>query len=235
MKRLGVVLLVIGLLIFGCTAPPATTTKTPAGATGAQTGTPAGTQGGTQGGGDASGQQTTGSGGTGTNGSSAGTGGSDLLGKTYDQLLGLGVPLQCDITTTSNGKTTKSKIYVQGKDAMRSETDVSQPGSTCTKMVTIVKGDIAYIGCMNGEIFPSDASASNPFAGCKWMEMKANKSTTSVTASIGAEAPDYTNIPPAQINCVPWIYDASKFEVVGKSCNIQDIMKSYSTGGYPGG
>jgi len=96
-------------------------------------------------------------------------------------------------------------------------------------MITIMKGRMVYIGCADGQLFPGGDIEGNPFAGCVWMEYTTN--ATSVTASVGAEPPDYTTVPPAQINCVPWVYDASKFDVSGKSCNMQEIMKSYGAGG----
>src|SRR5208283_3871582 len=137
MKRLAIALLILGLLIFGCTSPSGGANNAPVAA---QNGTTA------QGSvsptvnntapqqGNASGQQVSASQGN----SSPAPSGSDLIGKTFVQLVALGVPLQCDITSTVNGQTVKSTIYLQGKD-IRSETSITQSGSTCTDMVAIVK------------------------------------------------------------------------------------------------
>ncbi len=219
MKMLAIALLIFGLLIFGCTSPSGGANNAPVPA---QNGTTA------QGSasppvnntvsapsqGNASGQQVS----QGNN--SAAPSGSNLLGMTFTQLVALGVPLQCDITSTMNGQSVKSTIYMQGKDTIRSETSITQKDSPCTNMVTIVKSGTAYIGCNSGALFPSSDTA-NPLAGCQWIVMNTNSSTTSGSP---LSAPDYSNVPPAQINCVPWVYDPSKFDITGKTCNLQDIM-----------
>jgi hypothetical protein len=159
--------------------------------------------------------------------------GDDLAGKTYEELIGLGVPLKCSITVVQNGTTIKSTVYMKGKDTLRSEYTGASAG-VCTTMVTIMKGDKAYIGCDGGSLFPDTGGAESPFSGCKWMEINVNKSTTTTASTGAASPPDYTTAPPADISCAPWIADDSKFVVDGKACNMQDIMKSYGSGGsYP--
>lgn len=222
-------LFIIGVLLAaGCTS----TTQTNKGTTPAGTGgTPSGSGASTSGANTSpSGSGTSGSGTGSTSGSGSGTSGSgtsggsnDLLGKTYEQLLGLGVPMQCDITTTSNGKTTTAKIYMKGDAEVRSEVDISESGSTCKKMVSIGKGTKYYVGCSDGALFPDTGDpASNPFAGCVWLEMTVNKSSSPGSSTY--TAPDYSDIPPSEINCLPWVYDPSKFVVVGKTCDLDQIM-----------
>lgn len=247
MKMLFVILLIAGLMIAGCTGNSGTgTSAQPSG------GTPStGTTGGTTSGNTTAGTTTSGSTGTtgttGASGTTAGTatsgsnastsgsqGGNDLLGKTYAQLVGMGVPVQCDVTITENGKTVQTKLYLDGNQ-MRSEYTVpSSEGSTCTQYVTIVKDSTAYMGCANGNLFPDTGGASNPFAGCKWMEFTANK--TAATGATGgvSQAPDYTNIPATQISCTPWVLDPSKFVIDGKACDLSQIM-GQATSGYPTG
>ncbi len=223
-KSLLVLFLVSIILLAGCTSPPTGT-----GTTGAQPQGGAPSTGGAPSGGAAA-PNSSGSQGATEGNASAGTGAQnqqgglgDLVGKTYEQLLGLGVPVQCDITSTSDGQTTTAKVYMQGKDNVRSEVAVTSAGATCTRIVSIGKGNIYYMGCMEGALFPAGGGAENPFAGCEWLSMSANQSSTpgATTNSV----PDYSNVPSAQINCQPWIYDASKFAVNGKVCDLDQIMK----------
>jgi uncharacterized protein YceK len=221
--RLLVLLLIVGLLIIGCTSPNAGGNANPG-----SEGTPSGGNAG-NGNTGTTGTQGSGNAGSGDNSGSQGAGGSDLLGKTYEQLIGLGVPLKCDIAVTDNGKTIQSTVYMKGENEVRSEYhDAGSMGSGCTTIITIMKGDMAYMGCEGGNLFP-DTGAGNPFAGCKWIETRMNSTETAPT---GTEAPDYSDVPPTQISCTPWIYDPSKFVVDGKSCNLQDMMAGM--GGVPG-
>jgi hypothetical protein len=110
-------------------------------------------------------------------------------------------------------------VYMKGSQEVRSETTLAD-SETCTQMVTIMKGKTFYMGCVDGEIMP----------GCKWLQMDVNTTEPSPTSGTST-APDYSDVPPADINCAPWVYDASKFVVSGKTCNLDDLMKGY--GDYP--
>jgi hypothetical protein len=232
-----VILLVVGLLIFGCTGP--TPSAQPNGGGNNQsTGGSEGTSGSSGGTGTTGASGTTtgtgstgtggneGTGGTGTSGStggSSGTGGTagdDLTGKGYEALVAMGIPLQCDITVTNDGKTTNMMVYMKGSDEVRSEVDV-EGAEACTRMVSIMKGKTFYTGCVDDEIMPN----------CKWLQMTIQDSGTTTTGT--SQPPDYADVPPAQINCVPWVYDASKFSVSGTVCNLDDMMQGYQQGNYP--
>jgi hypothetical protein len=229
-----VILLVVGILIFGCTGPTPPAQANGAGNT-QSTGGSQGASGSSEGAGTSgqgagtSGTGTTGtegSSGTGTSGStggSSGTGGTtgdDLTGKGYEALVAMGIPLQCDITVTNEGKTTQMRVYMKGSDEVRSEVDVSG-AEACTRMVSIMKGKTFYTGCANDDIMPN----------CKWLQMTVQDSGTTTPGA--SQPPDYADVPPAQINCVPWVYDASKFTVSGTVCNLDDMMKGYQQGNYP--
>jgi len=226
--RILVILFVISaFLISGCCISPPQQSEV------GETGTPGGgtPSGGTgTGGGTSPGTET--GGGAATGGATGGET-NDLVGKSYEQLLGLGVPMQCDITTSYQGKSTTVRSYMKGQAEVRSETSTTEPGSTCKKFIFIGKGDKFYMGCADGAIFPDTGDASNPFAGCEWLEMTVNKSTSGGTQTYAV--PDYSDVPPAQINCQPWLYDSSKFVISGKTCNLDEIMKSLQSGGYPSG
>lgn len=221
-----VALLVVGILLFGCTspAPPAkpnqSANTTPP--TGGQTAPPAET-GGSSGSSEGTGTGGTGSSGTGSSGTgsagtgtgSTGTSGDDLAGKGYEALAAMGVPLQCDITTTSSGKVMNMHVYMKGSAEVRSETTVAG-AETCAQMVTVMKGTTVYMGCVDGDIMQD----------CKWLQMTVEPSGEPQTAGTAAP-PDYADVPPADISCTPWAYDASKFVVSGKVCNLDDLMKGY--------
>ncbi|MCI0503952.1 hypothetical protein L0Y65_04535 [Candidatus Micrarchaeota archaeon] len=147
------------------------------------------------------------------------TEGDGLAGQTYEALATMGVPLQCDMTVNS----TTVKVYMKGGDEVRSEVAITQEGSTCGKMVSIMKGDDFYMGCADGTLFPQ----------CDWLHMTSE--TTGASGPASSEPPDYSEVPPAKINCVPWIYDASKFATPGKVCSMDDLMQGYQQGDYPGG
>lgn len=36
--------------------------------------------------------------------------------------------------------------------------------------------------------------------------------------------PDFEDVPSEDISCVPWIYDASKFQTSGKACTMDDYI-----------
>jgi hypothetical protein len=230
-----VILIIAGLLLFGCTGPSAPPAGGQGGAANATGGAMNQTQQQAQG---QAQEQTQGqaqeqagagaSGGTGSSGETGGSGSSqggsgteDLAGQTFEALAGLGVPLVCDISVTSEGKTTNMKVYMKGSDEVRSE--FSTDTAECPKMISIMKGNSYYSSCESGEIMP----------GCKWMQVDFDPETAGTTSGAG-EPPDYTDVPPAKINCVPWVYDASKFAVSGKVCNLNDMMQGYGQGGYPG-
>jgi len=224
-----IALLVVGILIFGCTspAPPAkpnqsaNTTPPTGGQTTppAETGGTSGTSGGT--GTSGTGSSGTGSSGTGTSGTvtgngSAGTSGDDLAGKGYEALAAMGVPLQCDITTTSSGKVMNMHVYMKGSAEVRSETTVAG-AETCAQMVTVMKGNTVYMGCVDGDIMQD----------CKWLQMSIEPTGETTPTAGTASPPDYADVPPADIKCTPWAYDASKFAVSGTVCNLDDLMKGY--------
>ncbi|MDD5171885.1 MAG: hypothetical protein PHF60_02500 [Candidatus ainarchaeum sp.] len=212
------VLIAIGMLVFGCFAPPS------GGPTGAETGgTGAAGSGIVGGGAGATGGQTGGTGATGgetgatdgqQGGDQTGSAGQDLVGKTYDELLGLEIPMQCDMTMTSDGQTTTIRIYMKNSGEMRNEITL-EGVSMCTKMISIMKGNTIYSGC-EGEKYPPGSSSS-----CDWLTTVIEETN----ATAGTSQPsDYSNVPATQINCVPWVPDDSKFATPGHVCTQEDLM-----------
>lgn len=213
-----VIVLVFGLFVFGCTSPGGSQTGSQTGTGGSSTGQQTGGTG-TSG---ATGGETTGgaTGGASTGGSGTQGGTTDYAGMAYAELAALGVPLECDITSTAQGQPVSYKVYMKGEDEVRTEMPVNaSSGSTCTKFIGIMKGNTFYMGCGTGEeMFEG--------TGCQWLEMELNESETS-GGTTTTEQPDFSNTPSTQINCRPWVYDASKFIPTGKTCTFEEMMQAY--------
>lgn len=138
---------------------------------------------------------------------------TDLTGKSYEALVLLGIPLECNIESTYQGQTTTMKVYLKGSQEIRNE--ISTPESeSCTKMVGILKQGKYYIGCAQGTLFP----------GCDWLSI--DQQTTESAGATGYDAPDYSDVPSSKISCLPWVYDASKFTTTGKVCSLDDLMNN---------
>jgi hypothetical protein len=228
-----VVLLAIGLLVFGCTGPQAqANTSGSAGANTGGNGAMANESGSAMGGegqgmvnesGNAMGGEGQGMNGSGTatggttTGGSAGTGGNDYAGLDYAALLALGVPLQCDVTTTASGKTTQMKMYVNSQGVVRVEVPDDTSG-LCDSNVMVMKDKKLYMGCMGSQVVQ----------GCDWLEFaaSANESAGAGAGSSGSgySAPNLNDSSATDFNCQPWVLDASKFDTPGKVCNLQDMQ-----------
>lgn len=86
-------------------------------------------------------------------------------------------------------------------------------------MVSIMKGDTYYVGCISGPIMPGST--------CQWLVFTANETSA---AAGSFQKPDYSSVPAAQISCVPWIPDPSMLQAPDNACNLQDLMKNIPTG-----
>lgn len=224
-----VILLAVGLLVFGCTTP------TPPADSGAQGGAGAQSQ-----------SQEQGSSGQGAQEQTSDqeqtqeqeqeqtqeqeqeqeqTGAEDLAGKTYEALAAMGVPLECDMRLSGEGETIDMKLYMRGSGEMRMESE-NPSGEPCNPVITIVKGGKTYVGC-GGGIYMLD---------CAWLSFAPSDYEGSGEPSgTDYSAPDPSDVPPVDIDCRPWIYDASKLATPGKVCDMDNLMQGYQQGGYPDG
>ncbi|MBI5228073.1 hypothetical protein HY988_05780 [Candidatus Micrarchaeota archaeon] len=224
MRGTFLVILVMAFLIFGCTGTGSTNVKTDTSVNaGANTGNPAGNNGTTPPAGNSPPSK---------NDVSANisvttdTGG--LIGLGYTQLLALGVPIQCDVTNTYKGKTTKMRLYLQGKNAIRIEIPNTGAEGSCSSSVMIMKDKKVYTSCTGSQVMP----------GCDWLEIEANESAqggaggSGGSANTGAsETPEFTDVPATQFKCDPWVYDSAKLTVTGKVCSLTDILNNIKVGG----
>jgi len=143
----------------------------------------------------------------------------DLEGKVYTELVALGVPLECDISTTlESGSSMNMKMYLQGEDNIYMEYSMSDTSeSACDKYVIIMTGGVMYIGCDGEPVLPD--------INCVWMEYALDETDSSGAGASSSINSDMENIPSTDMTCKPWVYDASKFSVQGESCTIEEITE----------
>lgn len=200
-SRLAIAALLAAILVFGCASPAA-----PANQSGGQGSPPPGQQGTQPGGqGGAAGQP-------GAQGGGGGQGSNSFAGKNFEQLMALGVPMQCNIKMSGGEVTTTAKVYKGAGNDVR--TEMASETGPCPVMVSIIKDDRYYIGCKTGEIFP----------GCQWLVFKAENGTAQ-GAGGGYVTPDYSSAPASDISCEPWLPDAGMFSEPANACSLEDLMK----------
>jgi hypothetical protein len=230
MKNKFIILSVIfGLLLAGCTSQESPAPSAPSG-----TSAPSDTSGAgsvdnaTSGTSGDSVPDTTGDTAADTSGTSdSGTpdsGGDVFSGLDYAGIMALGLPGKCEVTSTYNGQATSSTMYFDGTGKTRVESLSTDPQTGCSKFVIINTGSTVYIGC-EGQQYP-------PGTDCDWMQMDA-EGDSSLDAQVdygegGGLTTDYSNVPPSQISCVPWVADSGMFQASGKACTIQDLMQGYT-------
>ena len=216
-----IILIMLGLVIFGCTQPD---TTQPTGNTAANDSME-----------DTSGHGTMDE--TSDNGSMEDTSADtsdegsgdmlDLSGMEYAALMALGIPLECDITTTTDGQTITQKMYADGQGNSRIESTDQAMSSGCSKWVVILQKEKMYWGCEGGN-YP-------PGTDCDWMLFEQSENATSSQVDVdygdgGGFDTDYSDVPPADIDCKPWVLDPSKFTPSGEICDMEDLMSGYAFG-----
>lgn len=213
-----VLMIMAGLLVFGCVGGPAeqqpgTTTQT----TTQQT-----TQQQTE-------EQTTQETGETKPAETESVGGDfDLDDKTYLELASLGVPIKCEITSTYGGVTTTATLYMVGEDKIRME--VPSAGRT---MVSLYLDKTLYIKNVMADMYPD----------CEWLVIEYDETTGEPTGTteggMSYESPtaELKDIPAQDFKCEAWAYDNSKFTVPTQSVCTQEefealIMQGYDTSEY---
>lgn len=205
-----VLLIVIGLVMFGCTGG-----STPTGDKKVQE-----TKNGNAG-------QDIPVNGSKTETASEGNPADNFLGKGYAELAALGVPLDCDVRTKdANGKEASIKLYMKGQK-FKSTAKGDIGGSGCSGFTTILVDNVAYMGCETGELLQS----------CKWLKMdltKAKDSTGNALASSATTSDSLSKIPKTDISCKPGLFGDEIFVVSGKVCDLSDMFKNLGGSGGTG-
>lgn len=145
-----------------------------------------------------------------------------LLGKGYADLVALGVPLECDVKTKDyDNKEVYIKLYMKGKNFKSTGTG-SLSGSTCTGFTTILSDKIIYMGCETGELLQS----------CKWIKMdttKLDNSTSNSLASSATTSDSLDKIPKTDITCKPGLFGDEAFMVTGDVCDLSEMFKNFGS------
>ncbi|MBD3210622.1 hypothetical protein GF318_04550 [Candidatus Micrarchaeota archaeon] len=151
--------------------------------------------------------------------------GVDLTGLDYAAVMALGIPVQCDITTTQDGETTDVKLYANGENEIRWESEM-EGMEECGKFVYILKNNKVYFGC-EGSKFP-------PGSTCDWLTMESEAGDggepSGDMGGMTVDTPEFEDVPSTQISCLPWIYDSSMFATPGKVCTMEDYMQEAMDG-----
>ncbi len=232
MNKLIVVMILAGLLVFGCTgqqpAAPAngaannTVSGNGAGASangsavgGAGAGSGVAAGGSASAGANASaGTPAGGSGGS--SGNSGASGGAGIAAiTTYAAAMAAGLPLECSVTTNGQGSTIDIKgqdMYMKGQAGGQTYEMVYKNGVTYMKLSTELKSVFAQMG-----------------KNCDWLTVTANASSTSGAPSSPVSA-DSVKASDVAWSCIPGLFNDDKFLTPGSSCPMSDL---YPSGGAP--
>ncbi|HSB46936.1 MAG TPA: hypothetical protein VLD37_02910 [Candidatus Bilamarchaeum sp.] len=151
----------------------------------------------------------------------------ELSGKNYSDLILAGKPSQCtlDFMDAADAKISM-KLYFDGKGAMRME----QPDTgfaNCPSAAIVFKGDSAGNGIMYVSCPGDDDALGTEFGThekCDWQSMEIESDFGGIgSASRGIEGgyntPMINYAVDPVYDCKSWTMDSSKFQVPGKVCN----------------
>ena len=149
---------------------------------------------------------------------------SDFANKGYEELVALGVPVECDVKITSSEGQQTMKLYVKGK-TFRTEMDSPQTPE-CKKSVSIFKDlDAIYIGCEKEEILPQ----------CKWLKIGLDVGSVGgaqpTSSSSTMSSSDLEEIPKTDFSCKAGTFTDAVFVAGGKVCDLSELTKGLDTGG----
>jgi hypothetical protein len=154
--------------------------------------------------------------------------GTDLTDLTYFELASLGVPIKCEITSTYQGITTTATLYMVGEDKMRME--VPSEGRT---MVSLLLDKTLYVKNVMADMYPECEWLRMEHE--EMAEPTEMEEGEYIYESPSAELED---IPPQDFDCEVWVYDESKFTPPTENVCTQEefnevIMQQYDIPDYP--
>ncbi len=126
-------------------------------------------------------------------------------GLDFAALAALDSPIQCNITSVYQGRSFQSQVWMKGASQMRVESVGGAGLSQCTKTISVVEGSKVYVGCEGKQVIPS----------CDWFVSAYNPQAPGLSSTF-----DFTNLPPAQMDCRDWAYDPSQFLAKGNDCSM---------------
>lgn len=143
-----------------------------------------------------------------------GTGDMDLDDLTYLELAALGVPVKCEITSTYEGTTSTATIYMIGEDKLRMETPYEGK-----MLVSLVLGETMYVNNVMADMYPE----------CEWLRMEETTGTGEGEYAYDQTPPstELEDMPATDFECEAWVYDASKFTAPTENvCTMEEFNEA---------
>lgn len=137
--------------------------------------------------------------------------GGDITSKTISEIMGLGVPVVCDITIDNEFGKLDATLYMKGESFRQDAVITNDEG---TQKVTVVYSNKKYYTSVPEEY-------KSQMAGCEWLEVDVPEGNG---ASQATSVEGIKNLPETSYSCGPGVFGDEKFEVSGKTCTMQDIM-----------
>jgi len=133
--------------------------------------------------------------------------GQDTAAKTYSagfsELIGMGIPLECDINYTYSGKQVNARMIIGNDANIRVESPAGMV--QCAKTITIIRGSRQYVGCGEKAVMPS----------CDWFKSGYDPTNPGVASNF-----DFSIVPASSIACRDWTSDDSAFRTNGTVCEM---------------
>jgi len=146
---------------------------------------------------------------------------SDLSTETCFELLATGLPVDCTMTTSYQGESQSIRFWMHGESNMRYE--MSGQGSDCNTIVMIHKDNADYMGCKDAKWMGTT---------CDWYMVTVEEEAEGETTAYESGSMDYDSLvasiedmPTTECSCTPWVPDSSVFETPGKVCDEDEFME----------
>jgi len=157
-------------------------------------------------------------------------GGLDISDLAYLELAALGQPVECDITTTSNGQTMTMKLKILNKNTYM-EMDVPEMGKIVSIWKQSPSGEMASYTDMGGPMGAMYAMYTKDL-NCNWLESDSEESESQGSTQVTYGKGDFENIPSSEMDCRIGTFGNEAFSTPGNVCTSKDIedamMASYS-------
>ncbi len=195
--------LALGLLMLGCTGQSQSGTGTggievPSGGSGGAGGETGGT----------------------LDNESNGLEGLNLEGMTFDQIMALGIPLECDVAQSSGGMDTSMTVKFKGGNVYATGNSTFG-GETVENTYLIVAGEVYWSVPEENQI--------GPFMGCQWLKIMQNSTGVGELESIDPAAPLKTL--GSNYNCRPGLFSDSVFIPPRDGvCDMMEKMREFIAG-----
>jgi hypothetical protein len=144
----------------------------------------------------------------------------DLTEKNYEQIVALGIPVECEIMNLSGYVDTVGypKIYIKGRN-VRAEVTFGYEGQQFTALNMIKDGEI-YMRVFR-EFFESSLGEFE--TDCEWIHIDTGDTGLEVSPQVTEEALE--KLEAADMECVLGSFGEEKFQTTGKVCSMTEFMQ----------